>query len=211
MSYNSGGRLVSDGLVLCLDVANRKSFVSGSSTWTDISRTGNNGTLIGGPTYSSANGGTIVFDGTDDYVNCGTITNGGKITVNAWIKFSIAASQHIVDSASNTWHLALLSDNRPYFWNGTTYHTAAQVLSISTWYMITGVQSSTLDVYVNGRLSQSLASNINVGSGNVNIGRWQSGTRPYNGNIAQVSMYNRALSATEILNNYNVTKKRFGL
>jgi hypothetical protein len=205
------GRAVQSGLILYLDAANSKSIVSGSTTWTDISRNGNNGTLTGGPTYNGANGGTIVFDGTDDYVNCGTITTGGKITVNAWIKFSIAANQHIVDSSSNTWHLALLDTNRPYFWNGTTYHTAAQALSTSTWYMITGVQGSTLDVYVNGGLSQSLASNLNVGSGNVNIGRWQSGTRPYNGNIAQVSIYNRALSATEVLQHYNMEKKRFGL
>jgi hypothetical protein len=211
MSVAGGPDLIQDGLVLCLDAANTKSYPGSGTSWVDLSGNGNNGTLTNGPTFNSANGGSVVFDGTDDFVNCGTITTGGKITVNAWIKFSIAANQHIVDSSSNTWHLALLDTNRPYFWNGTTYHTAAQALSTSTWYMITGVQGSTLDVYVNGGLSQSLASNLNVGSGNVNIGRWQSGGRQYSGNIAQVSIYNRALSPVEILQNYNAIKGRFRL
>jgi hypothetical protein len=58
--------IVTDGLVLYLDAANTKSYVSGSTTWTDIAAR-NNGTLVNGPTYSSANGGSIIFDGTNDY------------------------------------------------------------------------------------------------------------------------------------------------
>ena len=181
------------------------------TTLTDLSGNGNNGTLTNGPTFDSSNLGSLSFDGVDDYVNCGAITTGGKITVSAWIRITTGSLQHIVDSSSNSWHLAILNNNRPYFWNGSTYHTAAQVLSTSTWYMITGVQSSTLDIYVNGVLSQSIASDINVTTNNVNIGRWQNGGRRYNGNIAQVSMYNKALTASEIQQNFNALRGRFGI
>ncbi len=70
MSTVGGGvNIVTNGLVLYLDASNTKSYVSGSTTWSDVSRSGNNGTLINGPTFNSANGGSIVFDGTNDYVD----------------------------------------------------------------------------------------------------------------------------------------------
>jgi hypothetical protein len=204
--------MVTDGLVLCLDAANGRSYPGSGTAWDDLSGNGNNGTLVNGVGYSGDNLGSLVFDGVNDYVNNGTITTGGKITVNAWIKINTGGIvQHIVDSSSNSWHLAILGNNRPYFWNGSTYHQSAQILSTSTWYMITGVQSSTLDIYVNGVLSQSLSINANITTNNVNIGRYQSGTRPYNGNIAQVSIYNRALTAQEIQQNFNATRGRFGI
>jgi len=222
--YADGGEnIVRDGLVLHLDAkysypsktgitATTDSLDPDVYTWYDMSGNESHGQLVNLVGYNASNGGSLVFDGVNDYVDSGSITTGGKITVNAWVKITTGArNQHIVDSSSNRWHLAILGDDRPYFWNGSAYHTAAQVLSTSTWYMLTGVQSSTLDIYVNGVLSQSLSSNINVTTNNVNIGRWQSGSRPFSGNIAQVSIYNRALTASEVLQNYNALKGRFGL
>jgi hypothetical protein len=153
----------------------------------------------------------LSFDGVDDYINCGTLATGGKITVNAWINISSSRFQHIVDSSSNSWHLAILDNNRPYFWNGSTYHQSAQPLSNNTWYMITGVQGSTLDIYINGVLSQSIASNVNISTNNVNIGRYQSGSRQYNGKISNVSIYDRALTASEIKQNFEATRSRYGI
>ncbi len=60
--------IVTDGLVLCLDAANSRSYPGTGATWTDL-KGGNNGTLENGPTFDAANGGSIVFDGTDDIVN----------------------------------------------------------------------------------------------------------------------------------------------
>ena len=62
MSTVQNTKIVTDGLVLCLDAANTKSYVSGSTTWNDISRSGFSGTLINGPTFNGNNGGSIVFD-----------------------------------------------------------------------------------------------------------------------------------------------------
>jgi hypothetical protein len=66
IAYNP--RTITDGLVLCLDAANSKSYPGSGTTWTDLSGLGNTGTLTNGPTYSSANGGSLVFDGVNDYV-----------------------------------------------------------------------------------------------------------------------------------------------
>ena len=77
MAFNYSPKTVIDGLVLYMDAANSKSYVSGSTTWNDISRGGNIGTLLNGPTFNSSNSGNIVFDGTDDYV---TVTEIGQLT-----------------------------------------------------------------------------------------------------------------------------------
>jgi hypothetical protein len=210
---NSLSGIVTSGLVLALDAGRTLSYPGSGTTWTDLSGNGNNGTLTNGPTYSSANFGSLVFDGLDDYVNCGTPSiSVGKITVNAWVKINAGSiNQHVVDSASNAWHLAILFDNRPYFWNGSVYHQASPILTVGQWYMLTGVQGTTLDIYINGVLGQSIATDVSVTTNTVNLGRYQGGGRQLNGNIAQASIYNRALTAAEIQQNFNATKGRFGL
>ena len=205
--------IVMNNLVLCLDAGNSKSYPGSGTTWTDLSGNGNNGTLVNGVGYNSGNGGSLSFDGVDDYVNCGTPSiSAGKITVNAWVKINAGSiTQHVVDSASNAWHLAILNSNRPYFWNGSVYHQASPILTVGQWYMLTGVQGTTLDIYINGVLGQSIVTNVNVTTNNVNLGRYQSGGRQLNGNIAQVSIYNRALTAAEIQQNFNATRSRFSV
>jgi hypothetical protein len=155
----------------------------------------------------------LKFDGIDDYVNGGNPSIAtGKITVNAWVKINAGSLyQHIVDSSSNSWHLAILNDNRPYFWNGSTYHTNATPLNVGQWYMLTGVQGTTLDIYINGILSQSISTNVNVTTNNINLGRYQSGGRQLNGNIAHVSIYNRVLTTQEIKQNFEAFRGRYGI
>ena len=91
------------------------------------------------------------------------------------------------------------------------YHQASPILTVGQWYMLTGVQGTTLDIYINGVLGQSIVTNVNVTTNNVNLGRYQSGGRQLNGNISQVSIYNRALSAAEIQHNFNATRGRYGI
>lgn len=209
MSLNHSPSIVTDGLVLCLDAANKRSYPGTGTTWTDL-KGGNNGTLNNGPTFDAGNGGSFLFDGSDDYVDCGIPSiSTGKLTISAWVKINTTKLQHVLDSSSNSWHLAILDTNRPYFYNGSTYGAEAQVLSNSTWYMITGVQGTTLDMYINGVLSQSVASNINVSTNTLHIGRWQSGGRNFDGDIASIQIYNRALTAQEILQNYEATVGRY--
>ena len=67
MASLGGPNIITNGLVLALDAANTKSYVSGSTVWRDLSGNNNSGSLTNGPTFNSANGGSIVFDGVDDY------------------------------------------------------------------------------------------------------------------------------------------------
>jgi hypothetical protein len=90
MAFYRGPQIVKDGLVLWLDAANNKSYTSGSAIWRDMSSNNNSGSLINSPAFSSANNGSIVFDGVDDYVNCGigsllNITS--SVTLMCWITY----------------------------------------------------------------------------------------------------------------------------
>ena len=215
--YSFAPDAVSDSMIMHLDAGQTASYPSPftGSTWFDLSGNGNNGALSG-PIYNSGNSGSFVFDGINDSVNCGSVNffGGGKVTTNAWVKLSGSKVQHIIDSSNATWHLAVLDDNRPYFWNGTTYHTDAPALSLNQWYMLTGVQGTTLDIYTNGVLQKSIATNVNVATGNtISVGNFQDGSpsRYWNGNVAAATLYNRALTAAEILQNFNALRRRFGL
>jgi hypothetical protein len=87
----TGPNTVTNGLVLSLDAANVKSYTSGSTTWRDLSGNNNSGSLVNGPTFSSDNNGSIVFDGVNDFISCGNRSNiqtFSQITLNTWVKFS---------------------------------------------------------------------------------------------------------------------------
>ena len=84
MAYRNGPKIVTDGLVLCLDAAIGKSYPGSGTSWTDLSGNGNNGTLVNGPTFSSANGGSIVLDGVNDYISTTSISI-STFTYEGWL------------------------------------------------------------------------------------------------------------------------------
>jgi hypothetical protein len=98
MAFNYSPKIVTDGLVLYLDAANPKSYPGTGTAWNDISRGGNNGTLVNGPTFDSTNGGSIVFDGVNDYgINNTPNLPTGNITA------TICAWVYIVSGYTGTW------------------------------------------------------------------------------------------------------------
>ena len=238
MSTLSGGpNIVINGLVLYLDAANPKSYISGSTTWNDISRSGNNGTLINGPTYSSANGGSIVFDGIDDYVtNIGTtstfsfIQNTAVFTLNVWVKPSVLGTAMYFmgnnDGTTNAkgFFFGKLSNDR--LWLAVTYNAASQfVISYqpsnyftdTNWVNVTvSVNGSNAIAYKNGiRFGSPSSTIINFSTGDsqrtLAVGRVNNLGSNWSGNVAITQIYNRNLSDEEVLQNYNSTKSRFGL
>ena len=95
MAFRYSPKIVTDGLVLCLDAANPKSIISGSTTWNDLTVNLNNGTLVNDPTYSLTNSGNIVFDGVDDNIQLGNASkfiSGSNITVDTWVKTNVTGS-----------------------------------------------------------------------------------------------------------------------
>ena len=237
MSGKSGPDIVENGLVLCLDAANKFSYPRTGTTWTDLSGNSNNGTLTNGPTFSAGNMGSILFDGTNDYV-LGTINGSiftGSFTHSAWI-YKLNANQvwqgvftNSSPATSNTYLMTFGNGSvaAPYNSVGANQVGISEsgiFLDIGThtnrWlYIVMTKTGSTLNIYCykDGTLLQT-SGTINWNGGNFattnnyEIGRhWAGGdVVPLQGNISQTSIYNRALSATEVLQNYKATKSRFG-
>jgi hypothetical protein len=213
--------IVTNGLVLHLDVANSRSYTSGSTIWNDLSGNNNNGTLTNGPTFSSANGGNIVFDGTNDYIDTGkTATQLGvydaNYTFDAWVyptDFTNDRTMFGTDTSATREGLHLV------FRNGTIYqgHYSADygvgTGTLNAWNNIcyTYTQSSgAASIYKNGILQGTGTIASFIGTTNILIGRWI-GAQYFIGNGGIYKIYNRVLSAQEVKQNYNSQKSRFNL
>jgi hypothetical protein len=183
MSFNFSPKISSlDSLIYYLDASNPKSYISGSTTWYDISRTGINGTLINGPTYNSSNGGSIVFDGVNDYVGLTQITTNqtiGNYTISLWVSFTNTITPSNVTNfmlmeAQNTLlggvdnYISLLGNTTVPGTNGRMLFQTFNPLSVlysttntwigGQWYNIVGtydISTSRQSIYVNGILEGS--------------------------------------------------------
>ena len=215
--------VVTTGLQLYLDAGNASSYPGSGTTWTDLSGNNLTGTLTNGPTYSATNGGSIVFDGSNDYVQCL-----GSLTVTAatfvtWIKRNGSQGQYdgiLFSRGTNTTGMNFQTSNQlGYHWNdaGNTYNwQSGLTIPAATWCMIAvSVTSTAATAYLCQTGGTTTATNtVNHSSSLLNdikIAQDDAGGRFFNGNIAISQLYNRALSATEITQNYNATKTRFGL
>jgi hypothetical protein len=229
MGFYRGPHIVTDGLVLSLDAGNVKSYPGSGTTWFDKSGFGNNGTLTNGPTFNSGNGGSIVFDGTNDYVQTATnsIPNNSSFSLACYFNITTlnSAFRPLVDggnlgSGTAGYTLAIDNTNRLFIAVNAGYISINTSLSTNTWYYIVGTALAgspyTLSIYVNGILATPFASaNTNTLTNNAlynRLGTSITGTPiRFPGRIASTQIYNRALTAQEVLQNYNATKSRYNL
>ena len=213
------GGIVTSGLVMHLDAGNAASYPGSGTAWTDLSGIGNNGTLTNGPTYSAADGGQIVFDGTNDFVACGNAASlqTTSVTLEVWFKspntntgvrylfgkesaHSLVTDAKVlcavdegaairrstgVDVCDNAWRQAVLATSGTGSNNTIVYINGSAVLTTTT-----------------SILSQSLGVSVVATSG---------GLFPAIGNVAIARFYNRAISASEVSQNWNTNRARFGL
>lgn len=222
MSIQYSPRIATNGLILALDAGNTKSYQSGSTSWYDKSGYNNVGTLNNGVGYSSTNGGTLVFDGTNDYVsipynsafNIGT----GDFSFNIWYypnsdsSFLRLFTLGVFATAGN------FQFERGYSGNITVHINGAYVQFNSdnpsgVWhnYTVTRI-SGTIYVYKNGVNFNSAVLNGTINStSNLTVGNDTTYGVYFAGNIPLVSFYNRALSQAEITQNFNALRSRFGL
>jgi hypothetical protein len=219
-TLNGGpGNIVTNGLVLYLDAANYLSYVSGSTTWRDISSSNLSGSLINGPTFSSGNGGSIVFDGVDDYVNATSSLYVDNFTLNAWVYKTTSGIQTIIAKGNASFQLNFylrIAGNSGFFGtSGGFTEISVADLTLNTWNnTVLTYDKNNLKYFLNGVfINQISATNTPIlSSSNTIIGRLGDFNGQYwTGRIASTSIYNRALTASEILQNYNSTKARFGL
>lgn len=228
---NSPELIVKNGLVLNLDAGNRNSYISGTDAWYDLSGNNINGNIISAsflamPTFNSYNGGSLTFDGADDAANAsisGSVEF-SEFTVNAWIRLSsstTSGTHAAVGALLNAFRLGVFNNYKLMFGVNSSLSVGLTIpntptLETGSWYMITGVLGqSTLTAYLNGNFAASTSSFISsvrppsefnlvfIGYG------FRSNAWLFRGDIAQVQLYGRALSASEILQNYNANKSRF--
>jgi hypothetical protein len=224
MGFQNGWRgpdIVSDGLVLYLDAGSPNSYRPDfGTTWKDMSGFNNSGSLINGPTYSSANGGSIVFDGVDDYISTLTLSSipFSDITIQLWIYPTNIGTGNGYITVFDTLNrqLSLWIGNGFYgIGGGLDYYNASSFnWQNNNWYFITMMKSGSIGSLIKNNYETS----INLGSvGTTFTNQLQFGSNPsgggtvMNGKYSNIRIYNRALSTFEVAQNYNALKSRFGL
>jgi hypothetical protein len=215
--------VVTTGLQVYLDAGNASSYSGSGTAWNDLSGNSRNGTLTNGPTYSATNGGSIVFDGSNDFVQCT-----GSLTVTAatfvsWIRRNGNQSQYdgiLFSRGTNTTGMNFQTSNQlGYHWNdaGNTYNwQSGLTIPDLTWCMIAvSVTSTAATAYLCQSSGITTATNtVSHGSSLLNdikLAQDDAGSRFYNGNIAIAQLYNIALSAEQISTNFAADRTRFGV
>lgn len=228
MSLNHSPAIVTDGLVLCLDAANVRSYPKTGTTWTDL-KGDNNGTLTNGPTFSSANGGSLSFDGTNDHVNCGDNfsflddPDANEFTITSWINGEAGADGTIFSKADNSNRMVQLFTHPSDYVQirvGGTIIDGNAIVTDGAWHNV-GLRvrndggTYKARIYVDGASDSSesaigsttVTADFLIGarrdSGNTGLGYL------FDGKIANCLIYNRALTAEEILQNYEATVGRY--
>ena len=234
MATKGGPNIITDGLVLALDAASPRSYPGTGTTWYDLSGQGNNGTLVNGPTFSSANRGIIVFN-YQDYVN--TIDPGypssGTNSFSLEIVFRIPAGATwsnggsgtaIIGRGSYAGSIGIIrssTTNQVSFWvrlnGGIIFNPSISGISRDQFHHVLGTYNSSgvAKIYHNGNfITEQIGSNV----GTLDAGSYRLGgaiafggvSGEYGqGDISLTKIYNRELSSTEVLQNYNATKSRF--
>ena len=213
--------IVTDGLVVHLDAGNSNSYPGSGTTWYDLSGNGNDGT-ISGATYDSANGGSLSFDGTNDYVSFSPTSanlNLFPITLSFWATPGGEVINKYIASSFNGYRVSFTTNgiNGFYFISNSSYtnnynnsYGSGTVGTFSNGVMI--VDDSGVKFYLNDLLVGSNTWNGSSGatttSTNLRLALY---TSYMNGNIAQVSIYNKALTPSEVTQNFDALKGRYGL
>jgi hypothetical protein len=232
MGVAGGPDLIQDGLVLSLDASDRNSYVSGSTTWFDLSGLNNSGSLTNGPTFSSANLGSIVFDGSNDYVDVPLSSylqfGTSDFTISYWVypisKVSLYPSIFTNYNGYGTGaiyfgvdHSSVPNKYSFYINNALTPAYTNSNISYGSWEQIISVRDSgIIKLYLNGWQNGTTIDGTGItlngrNSSVIRIAAIQGESNFYNGRISNIQIYNRALSAQEIQQNYNAQKSKFGL
>jgi len=241
MAYNNGPKIITNGLVLCLDAANAKSYPGSGTTWTDLSGDGNNGIIYNGAVYSSAsNKGIFTFDGSNQYVGVSspsskfswTVSGSGLnyMSIEVWVRSSDLTGRLFSKPWNGNGEYNYWVDNGAWAVNsgGSGYALSCTPYRTGNWeHFVYVATPSQLSAYRGGVLNagptnHGLTGNVPT-NGNSNndlaimtlypygSGSWSYPTHAIAGDIGLFKIYNRALSASEILQNYNATKGRFSL
>jgi hypothetical protein len=234
MGFGRGPKIVTDGLVLALDAANTKSYPGSGATWTDLSGNGYNATLINSVGYSSNSGGMLTFNGSTQVatVNVNSFVRNNTsytfstffylTTSNGGAPFCLMTTPNDSDNTDGFWqHLNLgnwlwrTEDSSGEF--GGNAEAPTGFVSSTYYHLTVVVTTNSIKFYRNGNLISTISTTFswaNVRNDNTAylfIGKGYEDAYYMTGNVGNFLMYNRVLSESEIEQNYNATKGRFGL
>ena len=220
MGIDIGPIETTDGLVFQLDAGNTRSY-SGSGNTANGLVGGIGGTLVNGVGFGATNSGYFNFDGTNDYINVPSITSiSGDFSVLVWFRTSTSNGNTArlvdFDYINGFWLGRSGGGGNPINWGGGIKESSDPYgiflpFTDNEWHLISSVRSSTTHFIYKDNLIASTSNTVSgtaLTSSQLFIGAVPSGA-PFNGNIGQIQIYNRALSATEILQNYHATKGRY--
>ncbi len=224
--YNNQN-IVRSGLIYYVDAGISASYPGSGTTWFDLAGT-SDGTLTNGPTYTSANGGSIVFDGSNDYVVVphNSIFNlTSAISFTFWFKTTRTVDSYIATKREDSFYIGvgpsgITANKMSFFLNGTSGGWLQSVTNVGTgaWFNTTLTwDGSTSRIYINGLLdnSGSRPGTILTGSSNITLGArlntFNNIVGTLLGNLGNFLIYNRTLTAAEALQNFNADRSRFGV
>jgi hypothetical protein len=229
------GNIIKDGLVLDLDAGKLQSYQRTGTLWNDISGFQNNGTLTNGPIFNNTNGGSILFDGTNQHIsvtNSLLFANTTNLSVSIWFNFSSLPINDFSfinkgrqELPRNYWWLYYRNLGTPglnrFIWEvgdglgtrtSTSYFWTA---TANTWFNVVSTFDPTSSkIYLNGAEVASTPSTIASIAANdsligTNIAGYRGSLYFFPGKLNQALIYRKTLSATEVLQNYNATKGRY--
>ena len=217
---------VSSNLIRSYDINNRFSYNGTGTTLGDVSGNGIDGTLVNGVGYNNSNGGSIVFDGSNDYVSFSSgLPSTDDLTYEAWVNPSSFSGFNVILNHDNwsTGYVHFQFDQGALHFDLHCCQVGGQAISstynftTNTWYQVAAVYSKSLgqvSFYVNGTLTNTVnltGSIPTITNSSLKLGSWNGNDRFFNGKIGLVRIYNSALSASDIQTNFNGSKTRFGL
>ena len=210
---------VSTNLIRSYNINNQQSYSGTGSNLGDVSGNAVNGTLVNGVGYNSSNGGSLVFDGNDDYVSFPSgFSTTDNLTYEAWVNPLDLSGFRVIlnhDGWSTGYiHFQFANNSLQFALNGESDMYSTYSFTANNWYQVAAVYSKsakTISFYVNGTLTNTENYNNppSITNTNLKMGAWD-GSRFFNGKIGLVRIYNSALSASDILTNFNGSKSRFG-
>jgi len=231
VTYNP--RIVTDGLVLALDAGNPKSYPGSGTTWNDISGQGNNGTLVNGVGFDSSNGGSLSFDGVDDYIQLQTTTlSAASSTISSWINIddfitgksstgrvfirnSVNNFNNLIGFYNGGYSFEVSTNSNPHEMAGrTTGNVSSSAISPGSWFNFSLVFDLNIFYgYVNGIQLGSAALSSDLSFNRIGDGSGFADSYPayMKGKISNFQVYNKALTSQEIQQNFNALRSRFSI
>ena len=215
MATNYNPAIVTDGLVLCVDAANSKSYPGSGSTFFDLSGNNRHGTLLNSPAHDTEAGGCFHFDATNERISLPINLQDTQSTVMGIARYATSSGNGRVISATNNWLMGWYAGNTSYYYANSGWVHTGNGGNTTDWICFTATGDTVTGnykFYRNAVLIKNLTnSNLN-GPDIITLGGWSYGAHEAsNCKVAYLSAYQRVLSPTEIEQNYQAVRSRFGL